>query len=167
MGASIEVQKILLEVFLMKGLTVLIGLGLLFGSAESAISGGKNEYPSKETIGLASESPNQHSRAWISNVNNDGVERVAGTFDGKNGIVGFGVAFTDGSNQPCYYTENAQGRVYRYRTNCHSFYDESEKIRTVFVQMRSGNTTIVRYLPAESTKGISRFLSLWSQLENE
>ncbi|MBD1847358.1 hypothetical protein H6F89_28920 [Cyanobacteria bacterium FACHB-63] len=123
----------------------------------------RESYPSENTIGLASESPSKHSRAWISNISNDEMQRVAGTYQlvGKN--LAFAVAFQFGNHERCLYIDNGDALL-KFRTYCHAWYSREDRLGWVSVQLPSGNTMVIRYDPRTSTQETMRFLNLWESL---
>lgn len=121
-------------------------------------------YSSNNTIGLASESPSKHSRAWISNISNDEMQRVAGTYTNSKGeAIAFAVAFEFGNHEPCLYIENSS-ILFSRKTFCHAGYSKEDRLAWVFVQLATGNTMIIRYDPRTSTQETMRFLNLWQSL---
>ncbi|MBD1846636.1 hypothetical protein H6F89_25085 [Cyanobacteria bacterium FACHB-63] len=135
------------------------------------------DYPSDSTIGLASESLHQHSKAWISNdydeipVTHEGktyripYTRLAGTYQGSKGMISFVAMFKAGNGESCFYAERGEGTNLHRKTTCHTLTQGNE--RTLFVSLASGNNMQIRYNTDTSEQELNRFQEVWLKVTGE
>lgn len=160
-----------------RAIAALLGLAISLSSGASNASPDivypkRESYPSDNTIGLASESPSQHSRAWISNDydeldrNNQPVfNRLGGTYEGSQGQVSFVAEFVLGNDTPCFYAEQSKGGNVQRRTRCYVLGNGKDRI--VFINLASGNNMQIRYDSSTSRREAMRFNSLWLEVTGE